>query len=56
MTMFIHELDTWPRFTWDSDRIALLLEESIRRQSMLYGRLSDLGFDDKMKTLAENLT
>lgn len=54
--MFIHELDTWPRFTWDSDRIALLLEESIRRQSMLYGRLSDLGFDDKMKTLAENLT
>ena len=56
MTMYIHELDTWPQFEWDNEGIAMLLEEAIRRQSMLYGRLSNLGFDDKMKTLAENLT
>ena len=54
--MYFHELDTWPHFTWDNERIIMLLDESIRRQAMLYGRLSNLGFDDKMKTLAENLT
>ena len=33
-----------------------ILEEVGRKQSLLYGRLSSLGFDSKLKAMAENLT
>ena len=33
-----------------------ILEEVNRKQGLLYGRLSSLGFDSKLKAMAENLT
>ena len=54
--MFIYEHSNWPNFKWDNDQIAILLDKASRAQGMLYGRLSNLGFDDKLKAIAENLT
>lgn len=54
--MFIHERNNWEQFRWDADRLALLLDEVTREQGKLFGRLSGLGFDDQLQTVAENLT
>lgn len=54
--MYIHEREHWTEFRWDATQVALLLDDVCRRQGMLYGRLSSLGFDSKVKAVAENLT
>ncbi|TYK32152.1 Fic family protein [uncultured Bacteroides sp.] len=36
--------------------LTALLEEVNRKQGLLYGRLASLGFDSKLKAMAENLT
>ena len=53
--MFIHERDNRTRFRWDDSRVSLLQEQVCRKQGMLYGRLSSLGFDSKLRAMAENL-
>lgn len=54
--MYIHERDNWTTFKWDSAQVSFLQETVCRKQGLLYGRLSTLGFDSKVKTIAENLT
>lgn len=54
--MYIHERKNWTEFRWNTSELARLLEEVSRRQGMLFGRLSSLGFDNKLKAMAENLT
>lgn len=54
--MYIHERDNWTEFRWDLAALSALLEEVSRKQGLLYGRLSSLGFDSKLKAMAENLT
>lgn len=54
--MYIHERENWTNFRWDASQISLLQEIVCRKQGMLYGRLSSLGFDDKLRAMAENLT
>ena len=54
--MYIHERDNWTAFRWDASSITGLLEEASRKQGLLYGRLSSLGFDSKLRAMAENLT
>lgn len=54
--MYIHEKDNWTDFHWDSSQVSLLQEDVFRKQGMLYGRLGSLGFDSKLKAMAENLT
>lgn len=54
--MFIHERDNWTAFRWDATGLTALLEEVNRKQGLLYGRLASLGFDSKLKAMAENLT
>ena len=53
--MYIHERDNWTDFRWRSDDIALLLDEVCREQGKLYGRLAGLGFDSRLRAVAENL-
>ena len=36
--------------------MSLLLEQVCRKQGMLYGRLGSLGFDSKLRAMAENMT
>lgn len=54
--MYIHERYNWTDFRWDATQLTRLLEEVCRKQGMLYGRLSSLGFDSKLRAVAENLT
>ena len=54
--MYIHERYNWTNFRWDESQISLLQEVVCRKQGMLYGRLSSLGFDSKLRAMAENLT
>ena len=43
--MYIHERDNWTDFRWDASEVSLLQEKVFRKQGLLYGRLSSLGFD-----------
>ena len=54
--MYIHERENWTVFRWDAIELTALLEEVNRKQGLLYGRLASLGFDSKLKAMAENLT
>ncbi len=54
--MYIHERDNWTAFRWNAPKLIALLEEVNRKQGLLYGRLASLGFDSKLKAMAENLT
>ena len=54
--MYIHERDNWTNFRWDASEVSLLQEKVFRMQGLLYGRLSSLGFDSKLRAMAENLT
>lgn len=54
--MYIHEIENWTAFRWDAAELTALLEEVNRKQGVLYGRLASLGFDSKLKAMAENLT
>ena len=54
--MYIHERDNWTVFHWNASELKVLLEEVNRKQGLLYGRLASLGFDSKLKAMAENLT
>ena len=54
--MYIHERENWTHFRWDNAEVSKLLELVCRKQGVLYGRLSSLGFDSKLRAMAENLT
>lgn len=54
--MYIHEKDNWTAFRWEAAELTAILEEVNRKQGLLYGRLASLGFDSKLKAMAENLT
>ena len=54
--MYIHERDNWTAFKWDASTLTAILEKVNRKQGLLYGRLASLGFDSKLKAMAENLT
>ena len=54
--MYIHERDNWTDFRWDASEVSLLQEKVFRKQGLLYGRLNSLGFDSKLRAMAENLT
>lgn len=54
--MYIHERDNWINFRWDTSQVSLLQDIVCRKQGLLYGRLSSLGFDSKLRAMAENLT
>ncbi len=54
--MYIHERENWTDFRWDTSKVSLLQEKVFRKQGLLYGRLSSLGFDSKLRAMAENLT
>ncbi len=56
LNMYVHERDNWTAFRWNATELTALLEDVNRKQGLLYGRLASLGFDSKLKAMAENLT
>ena len=54
--MYIHERENWTDFHWENSAIDALAELASRKIGLLYGRLNNLGFDNKLQAMAENLT
>ena len=54
--MYIHERENWTDFHWKNSAIDALIELASRKIGLLYGRLNNLGFDNKLRAMAENLT
>src|SRR5574344_324245 len=54
--MYIHERENWTKFRWDETKVSLPLEIASRKRGLLYGRLGDIGFENKLREMAENLT
>jgi Fic family protein len=54
--MYIHELQDWPRFRWDTDRLAEPLASVRHRQGWLIGRMESLGFNLQQEAVLRTLT
>lgn len=51
--MYIHELNEWPKFTWETGRLEPLLEEVRRERSELFDELSKSCFEELGQNLRE---
>ncbi|MDI7776605.1 Fic family protein [Asticcacaulis sp. EMRT-3] len=56
MTLYIHELDTWPHFEWKMEAIADHLAAVRHRQGLLLGRMHGLGLELKVEASLATLT
>jgi Fic family protein len=56
MSVFIHQHTNWPNFTWDNDKILILLSEARNLQGRLVGKMESLGFDLRNEALLDTLT
>lgn len=54
--MYIHEYKNWTDFRWNNNELLLLLENIYREQGKLLGRLTDVGYDNQLKSMVENMT
>ncbi|MGE0268887.1 MAG: Fic family protein [Candidatus Omnitrophota bacterium] len=53
---YIHELDIWPTFTWDHEKITSILGPVRNRQGRLIGRMETLGFSLRSEAVLQTLT
>ncbi|MBU0684113.1 MAG: Fic family protein [Candidatus Omnitrophota bacterium] len=53
---YIHQLDIWPKFTWDHEKIMSLLGAVRNRQGRLLGRMETLGFSLRSEAILQTLT
>ena len=56
MMRYIHQLDIWPKFVWDHEKIAALLGSIRNRQGRLVGRMDAIGFALRTEALLKTLT
>jgi Fic family protein len=56
MSIYIHQLPHWPRFTWKQESLAPLVAEIRSRQGRLLGRMEALGFQLKAEANLQILT
>src|SRR6266705_6276606 len=54
--MHIHELQDWPRFVWNRDRLAEPLAAVSHRQGRLIGHMEALGFSLRQEAVVQTLT
>src|SRR6058998_2216905 len=54
--MYIHELQDWPRFTWNRDQLAEPLAAVRHRQGRLIGHMEALGFNLRQEAVLQTLT
>lgn len=55
MAIYIHQLNQWPRFYWEQDKLINLLAEVRQLQGKLLGKVELLGFDLKDEANLETL-
>jgi Fic family protein len=56
MAIYIHNLPDWPRFTWNQEKIGLLLTDVRHRQGRLLGKMESLGFNLQAEANLHTLT
>jgi Fic family protein len=56
MKIYIHQLDKWPQFEWNSDALIGLLSEVRNLQGRITGRMESLGFDLRNEATLDTLT
>ena len=54
--LYVYEKPDWPRFRWDTDRLAHKLADVRFRQGRLAGRMHAVGFDLRREAVHEALT
>jgi Fic family protein len=54
--MYIHELQDWPRYDWNRDRLAEQLAAVRHRQGRLTGHMEALGFNLRQEAVLQTLT
>jgi Fic family protein len=54
--MYIHELQDWPRFTWNRDQLGEPLAAVRHRQGRLIGHMEALGFNLQQEAVLQTLT
>ncbi|MCP4256201.1 MAG: DUF4172 domain-containing protein [Planctomycetes bacterium] len=52
---YIHQLKIWPKFTWDTAKIALAPGKVRNRQGRLMGRMEALGFSLRSEAVLKTL-
>jgi len=53
---YIHQLNNWPQFIWDHEKVADLLGSVRNRQGRLIGRMESLGFSLCKEAILQTLT
>lgn len=56
LATYIHELDEWPKFTWEPRDLAAKLASVRHRQGLLLGRMRSLGFQLQEEAVLQTLT
>ena len=56
MKFYIHQLEGWPNFIWDSEDIVNLLSEARNLQGRLQGKMESLGFELRNEAILDTLT
>ena len=56
MPMYIHEHKEWPSFSWNKELVSEKLNEVNKAVGYLMGRLSVIGFNDKMSAVVESIS
>jgi Fic family protein len=56
MTSYIHEIEGWPSFTWERDRLAERLAAVRHQQGRLLGRMEVLGLISRQEAVLKTLT
>jgi Fic family protein len=54
--MYIHELNEWPRFTWNAEQLAETLASVRHKQGRLTGHMEALGFNLQQEAVLQTLT
>lgn len=54
--MYIHEHKDWPNFSWNKELVGEKLNEVAKAVGYLAGRLSMVGFDDRMSAVVETIS
>ena len=56
MPMYIHEHKEWPSFSWNKELVGEKLNKVNKAVGYLMGRLSVIGFNDKMSAVVESIS
>lgn len=56
MKLYIHQIEGWPNFTWNSEDIVNLLSEARNLQGRLQGKMESLGFELRNEAILDTLT